>query len=57
MILKKNLLEKKIIPENDITPFDISLYNCYNSYEISKEYYLNENKNILLSQKILTYLV
>ena len=56
MLLKKNLLEDKIIPENDITLYDKSLYNYYNCYEISEEYFLKENKNLPLSQKVLTYL-
>ena len=54
--LKKNLLEDKIISETDLTSFDISIYNCYNCFELPKEYFFNENKNLILSQKILTYL-
>ena len=54
--LKNNLLQDKIIPKDDNTSFDISLYNCYNCYDISKEYFFNENKNLVLPQKVLTYL-
>lgn len=53
---KNNLLEDKIISKTDIESFDISIYNCYNRYELSEQYFFNENKNLILSQKLLTYL-
>ena len=57
LTFKDNLLKKGIIPKNEITSFDISIYDCYNCYGITeKNYYLKEENKLILSQKTLSYL-
>ena len=56
---KKNCIEpeKGIIPSNDISPFDNSIFECY-KLGISKHYNWieDENKNFNIGQKKLTYI-
>ena len=56
---KKNCIEpdKGIIPSNDISPFDNSIFECY-KLGVSKHYdwIEDENKNFNIGQKKLTYI-